>query len=104
MKKAVDEYSPDPRIFYQAASFYAKKCDYEKAIEYYEASFEAEEKPRFTDSLESIAMIHVITGNYEKAIETYQQQIGLLQNEWGLQDSPAIQTIKDEIERLRMAL
>ena len=102
MEKAVNEYSHDNRIFYQAASYYAKKCDYEKAIHYYETSFEMEEKPRFTDSLEALAMLHVITGNYEKAIETYQKQIGLLQNEWGLQDSPAIQTIKAEIERLRM--
>ena len=102
MKRAIKEYGDDNRIFYQAASYYAKKCDYDEAIHYYEASFESEQKPRFTDSLEAIAMIHVITGNYAAAIDIYQKEISLLQNEWGLQDSPAIRTIQDAIQRLKL--
>ena len=70
---------------FEAAQYYAMKCDYDRAIELYERSFEAEpRRPRFQDELMAIAQIHEIRGDYKKAAETYDRIIDLLENEWGL--------------------
>ena len=81
---------------------YAGKCEYDKAIDYYEASFAANEnhKPRFTDALNGIAAIHEIRGDYRKAAETYDRIIELLKAEWGLTEESVLQEAKKEKARL----
>ena len=77
--------SGDFACLFEAAQYYAGKCDYDKAIEYYERSFEKEtRRPRFQDELMGIAEIWEIRGDYTKAAETYDRIIDLLENEWGL--------------------
>ena len=70
---------------FEAAQYYAKKCNYSKAIELYERSFEKEtRRPRFSDELMGIADIYEIMGEYGKAAETCDRIINLLENEWGV--------------------
>jgi transcriptional regulator with XRE-family HTH domain len=93
----VAENADDSACLFEAAQYYAKKCDYEKAISYYELSFENEtRRPRFTDELMSIADIFQIMGNYRKAVETYDRIIDLLENEWNMTEGTAIQQAKEK--------
>ncbi len=81
------DHGDDPVVLFEAAQYYAQKCDYENAITYYERSFENEKRrPRFQDELMGIADIWQIRGDYKKAAETYGRIIGLLENEWGMKD------------------
>ncbi|MBO4780839.1 MAG: DUF3808 domain-containing protein, partial [Lachnospiraceae bacterium] len=103
MEKALADFPGNAGMLFQAAQYYARKCDYAKAIELYEASYTAEEneKPRFTDALEAIAMIHEICGEYKKAADTLRRIQDDLKNEWGLSEEEIwYQRILDEIDRL----
>ena len=95
------EHEGDSACLFEAAQYYAAKCDYDKAIGYYERSFENEKRrPRFTDELMGIADIYKIRGEYRKAAETYDRIIDLLENEWGLTEEVELQNAKDEKARL----
>lgn len=75
----------DFACLFEAAQYYAKKCDYDKAIDYYEKAYEKQpRKPRFQDELMGIADIYQIRGDYRNAVKTYDRIIDLLKNEWGL--------------------
>ncbi|MBQ9814495.1 MAG: DUF3808 domain-containing protein [Lachnospiraceae bacterium] len=102
IEQALKEYPDNADMLFEAAQYYAGKCEYDKAIDYYEASFAANEnrKPRFTDALNGIATIHEIRGNYRKAAETYDRIIELLKAEWGLTEESVLQEAKKEKARL----
>lgn len=91
MKSAFTEFSDNAGFLFETAQYYARKCEYEKAIEYYEKSWALEEsqKPRFTDALDGIATIYEILGEHAKTDETYDRIITCLKNEWGYKDDDA---------------
>ena len=91
--KMISDHKDDSVCLFEAAQYYAKKCNFDKAIELYEESFEKEtRRPRFQDELMGIADIYQITGNYKKAAETYGRIVDLLKNEWGLTDDTGLKT------------
>ena len=95
------EHAEDFACLFEAAQYYARKCDYDRAIELYERSFEAEKRrPRFTDELMAIADIYRIRGDYEKAAETYDRIIDLLQTEWGMTEEVELREAQREKARL----
>ena len=91
MESAFTEFSDNAGFLFEMAQYYARKCEYEKAIEYYEKSWALEEsqKPRFTDALEGIATIYEILGDHAKTAETYDRMITCLKNEWGYKNDDA---------------
>jgi len=91
MEAALEQFSCDSGFLFESAQYYARKCEYEKAICFYEASWAAEEtqKPRYTDALHGIAMIYGIMGEKAKALETYDRMIACLREEWGYKDEDA---------------
>ena len=103
MEKALADHAGNADVLFEAAQFYARKCDYDKAIQYYEASFESEanRKPRYTDALEGIAAIHEIRGDYAKAAETHKRILTLLHEEWGFKDETSVLHTEQEIARLQ---
>ena len=91
MEQLIREHPDESACLFEAAQYYAEKCDYEKAIAFYEKSFEKEtRRPRFTDELQGIADIWQILGDNKKAAETYGRIIDLLQNEWGMTDDTGL--------------
>ena len=95
IEKLVAERSSEFACLFEAAQYYAMQCEYQKAIEFYEKSFEAEtRRPRFTDELMGIADIYQIMGDFRKAAETYDRIIDLLENEWGLTEDVELQNAK----------
>ena len=91
MDAALSEFSDNAGFLFETAQYHARKCEYEKAIAFYEQSWEKEsnQKPRFTDALDGIATIYVIMNNVDKAIETYDRLITCLKSEWGYKDDDA---------------
>ena len=86
---------------FEAAQYYAKKSDYQRAIELYEQSFEKEpRRPRFTDELMGIADIYEIMGEYGKAAETQDRIIDLLEHEWGFTEDTGLEHARKEKARL----
>lgn len=102
MEKALADNPHETDLLFEAAQYYARKCEYEKAITYYEASYnsEAARKPRYTDALEGIAQIYEIMGKYQKAADTQKRILDALKNEWGFSEETIIRDTECEIERL----
>lgn len=101
IEKLVAERPEDWVVLFEAAQYYAEKCDYDKAIELYEQSFEkTTRRPRFQDELMGIRDIYEIRGQYKKAADTCGRIIDLLQNEWGITEGDELKSIKDKKARL----
>ncbi len=95
IEKLGNKHPKDSVYLFEAAQYYAGKCDYDKAISLYERSFELEKRrPRFQDELMAIADIYEIKCDYKKAAETYDRIIDLLENEWGLTEETELQAAK----------
>ena len=91
MEEALQEFSDDPGFLFETAQYHARKCEYDKAIAYYERAWALEEdqKPRFTDELDGIATVYEILGDTAKAVETVDRKIACLREEWGYRDGDA---------------
>ena len=102
MEKALEDFARETAMLFEAAQYYARKCDYEKAIYYYEASYAAEEdcKPRFTDALEGIAIIYEITGEHQKAVDARSRILEALKKEWGFSEETVVHQAEQELDRL----
>ena len=101
MEELGEKYPDDFVFLFEAAQYYAGKCDYDKAIALYEHSFAIEpRRPRFQDELMAIADIYEIRGDYRKAAETYDRIIDLLENEWGFTEDTDLQEAQKEKARL----
>ncbi|MBQ9903140.1 MAG: helix-turn-helix domain-containing protein [Clostridia bacterium] len=97
----IEEYPDDSVCLFEAAQYHAMKCDYPKAIELYERSFENEKRrPRFQDELHGIAEIFEIMGDYQQAAATYDRIIALLRDEWGMTEETALKDAQREKARL----
>ncbi len=83
-EKLAEKYSKDWRILFNVANSFSHNENYEKAIIYWQMAFDAMEKPRYTDFLESIAQCHLRLGNKQRAIEALKQQKALLRDEWDM--------------------
>ena len=92
----------DDVCLFEAAQYYAAKCEYDKALDCYERDFACDpRRPRFQDALMGIADIHKIRGEYEQAAKTYERILKLLQDEWGMSDEDEIKNVKAKIAALR---
>ena len=97
------KFSDNSGFLFEAAQYYAKKCDYEKALNLYEKSWKIEEanKPRYTDALYGIAKIYHILGEKEKVLSTYDRILDNLQKEWGFAEDDRL--VKETMqEKLRI--
>ena len=102
VQQAMAEFSQDGGFLFEVAQYHARKCEYEKAIEYYNASYDCEagNKPRYTDALHGIAVIYEILGDYKKAAATYDRILDNLKNEWGLTEETEVEDAERERNRL----
>ena len=101
MEELIAACPEDSTALYEAAQYYAAKCDYRKALPLYERSFEAEpRRPRFTDELEAIARIYENMGDFKGAAGTYSRIIALLEEEWHMTEEAGLQKAKREQARL----
>ena len=103
MKRGLSEFGEDGAFLFEAAQYCARRCDYERAVAFYEASYaaEADKKPRYCDALEGIAVIHEIRGDWEKAAAARDRILDNMLNEWGLDpESAAVREAEAEKNRV----
>ena len=92
MADALKKFENESGFLFEYAQYHARKCDYEKALEFYEKNWSSENQanPRFTDALEGIATIYEILGDHKMAISTYDRIITCVKEEWGYRDEDAV--------------
>ena len=101
MEELIREHGSDPVCLFEAAQYYAAKCDYDRAVDLYERAFEAEpRRPRFQDELMAIADIYQIRGEYRKAAETCDRILALLRTEWGITEGDELKRVEERKARL----
>lgn len=101
--QGLEKYSDNGVFLFEAAQYFAKKCNYNRALELYERSWKLEEnnKPRYTDTLYGIAKIYGIIGNKEKVVQTYDRILKVLTDEWNYNnDDRLVVEVKLEKEAL----
>ncbi len=101
MEEAEKTFGDNFGFLFEKAQYHARMCEYQRAIEYYESSWERDEKPRYTDTLQAIAIIHEILGNTGKAADTYDRMIRCIKEEWNYTDDDAA-IIEVEREKKRL--
>ncbi len=100
IEQALRDFAPESGILFEAAQYYAGKCDYERAVELYEASYAADKKPRFIDALQGIAAIREIQGRYAEAAAAYDRILENMHEEWGFTEETIVREAEQERSRL----
>lgn len=91
IQNALAQYADNSDFLFETAQYYARKCDYDTAITFYERAWNCDKHiPRYTDALESIALIYEIQGKTECAVKTYDRLLEHLKTEWNFsaEDKP----------------
>lgn len=97
MEALLKEHPEDDICLFEAAQYYAKKCDYDKALALYEKDFALDHhRPRFQDALMAISDIYELRGDCKKAAETYGRIVDLLETEWGFTEEVELQVAKEK--------
>lgn len=89
---------------FELANYYADKCEYEKAIAYYEESFardkQEQKRPVYTDALWAIEMIYEIQGKYEEAVQTCDRLLEHLEKEFSFTEGEPVREVTEAKQRL----
>lgn len=98
------QFEKDGNAMFALAGYYASQCEYEKAIQYYDLSFELDKengvKPLYTDALEGMAVIYEIQGKYEEAIACYDRTTKVLAEAFGYTEGAPVDEINAEKQRV----
>ena len=101
MEELIAAHPDEPACLFEAAQYYAAKCNYDRAIALYEQSFASQtRRPRYTDELMAISDICEIMGDYTRAAATQDRIIALLENEWGFTEDTGLTVAREEKARL----
>ena len=102
IENAMETLADNETFLFEAAQYYARRCEYDKAISIYELSWAKGEKPRHTDALHGISVICEIRGEYGRAADTQKRLLECLKTEWGYSnDDKAVLETEREIARLQ---
>lgn len=89
---------------FELANYYADKCEYEKAIAYYEKSFELDKqeqkRPVYTDALWAIEMIYEIQEKYEEAVQICDRLLAHLEAEFSFTEGEPVREVSEAKQRL----
>ena len=101
METLLKEEPDNSGILFEAAQYYAKKCDYRRAIDLYELAYEKDtDRPRFIDALQGISDIWQILDDFGKAAEAYGRIVDSLIHEWGMTEEVELRDAQREHARL----
>ena len=80
---------------------YTQRQEYDKAIAWYEQGQQIQPRPKYTDSAMSIAHIHEIRGEKEKAIAAYREVLRIQREDWGIVSGEEREAVERAIQRLQ---
>lgn len=96
----VEQSAKDWRLLFAVANTFSQNAHYEEAIPIWQAAFEAQDKPRYTDYYESIAQCYIRLGNTAAAIVAYKQVLKTLKEDWNYRFGAHIDRINEKILQL----
>lgn len=96
-----EKYAEEEHMWNARASMYAKRGEYEKAIENYRKAAELEPAPRYVDNYWSIAQICTLIGDKKSAIEAYEKVIEICRKDWGMNEGEVIKDYLRKIAELK---
>ena len=98
------KFEKDGNAMFALADYFASQCEYEKAIQYYDFSFELDKengaKPLYTDAIEGMAMIYEIQEKYEDAIKCYDRILEVLVEVFGYTEGAPVDEVNVEKQRV----
>ena len=94
-------YPNDEGTVFDVAGFYGEICEYEKALEFYQRSYDLLESPRMYDALVGIARTYEMMGRYDEAIGAWEKVKENLENDWGIDEGTQVDNADGEIKRIR---
>ena len=94
-------YPDDAGTVFDIAGFYGEICEYEKAIEFYQKSYELQESPKKYDALVGVARTYEMMRRYDEAIGAWEKVKENLENDWGIDEGSQVETVDEEIQRVR---
>lgn len=94
------QHSNDWRLLFSVDNSLSAHGCYEEVIPIWEAAYEAQEKPRFTDYHLAIAQCYLLLGNKAGAIQAYQKVIDILKTDWNCRFGRAIDEVEEKIRQL----
>ena len=80
---------------------YTQRQEYDKAIAWYEKGQDMQPAPKFTDSAMSVAHIHEIRGDKEKAIAAYREVLRIQREDWGIVSGEERDAVERAIQKLQ---
>ena len=86
------------------ANTYAQRAKYDEAIHMYREAVKLQTVPRYTDNEDSIAQLCMIKGDYQGAINAYEQVISILENDWHITEGETIDGYRQNIEQCKTLL
>ena len=102
LNEMAEKYADEEHAVNQLASFYAKRGEYSKAIEYYRKAAKLEAAPRYTDNYLSIAQICELMGDAHGAIEAYEKVIEICRTDWSMPEGGVIAEYLSKINHLKI--
>ncbi len=100
-EKLVKKYSGEWRVLFSVADTFSKHEQYEKAIEYWQMTFDCMPKPRYTDPYASMALCCIRLKDYKGAIGYYKKQLELLRTDWDAKYGAEVESIQEKIRQLQ---
>ena len=93
-------YPDDEGTVFDIAGFYGEICEYEKAIEFYQKSYELLESQRSYDALVGVARTYEMMCRYDDAIGAWEKVKENIENDWGIDEGTQIENVDGEIKRI----
>ncbi len=97
LNEIIDKYSNLKGANFEIANIYAYRGDWDKALIFYNRSFELSEKPRDIDELVAMSRIYKIQGKDHMVEEILNNYIDILKLEWNLMEESIIDKLKNSI-------
>lgn len=94
------QHEDDWRALFSVANSLSQNGAYQEAIEVWEKAYKAQEKPRFTDYHESIAICYLRLNDKPNAVKAYQKVLDVLRDDWDCKFGSYVDRIKEKIEQL----
>ncbi len=93
LKELEAGFSKDSGVIFELGGFYADAGEYDKALEYFEKSYNLieEGQPKYNDALQAQAIIYEIQEKYEDAIKALNRIIENAKEYWGVEEGAVVQ-------------
>lgn len=99
-QKMLVQYDHNASAWFLYGDHQVKHARYQEAITAFEKSNELASSPKMTDALDSIAQIHLLLGDDQKAIQAYERILDILRTDWKLTEGETVEGYRQNINQL----